>query len=328
MILAGDIGGTKSVLGVYSPEAGIESPLAQAKFQTAAYDGLEAMVTEFLSGLDVTIEKAVFGVGGTVKAGRATFTNLPFSVDREALKSVLKIPQVILLNDLEATAWSLPSLGVNDLYTLNKGERVEGGTMAVLAPGTGLGEAYLTWEGSSYQARASEGGHADFAPASQLEIELLSYLLKRYPHVSYERVCSGIGIPDIYAFLKARGHAPESAWLADELAEAQDPTPLIVKGALSQERPCPLCAATLEIFISALGAEAGNLALKVMATGGLYLAGGIPPRILPLLNAGRFMQSYLNKGRMSSLLARIPVQVMVAPDSAIRGAAWYGLQRF
>ena len=327
MILAGDIGGTKSVLGIYSSQAGVESPLAQGRFATARYAALEAMVREFLSPFDFAIEKAVFGVGGTVTGGRATFTNLPLTVDCQVLEAALKIPQVILLNDLEASAWSLPFLNQDDLYTLHPGNPAARGTLALLAPGTGLGEAYSTWEGDRYRARACEGGHVDFAPTGPLEIELLSFLLSRYRHVSYERVCSGIGIPNIYAFLKARGHAPESAGLAARLAAAADPTPLIVSAALNRAQPCALCAATLEIFLSVLAQEAGNLALKVMATGGLYLAGGILPRILPLVKASPFVDKYLSKGRMSRVLTRIPVHLIINPDTALQGAAYYGLKQ-
>ena len=326
MILAGDIGGTKTILGIYSHEAGARSPLAQAKFPSAEYTGLEAIVIKFLSGKDFKVEKAVFGVAGPVTEGKAKITNLPWVIDEEQLKTVLKIPHVTLLNDLEATAWSVPSLGKEDLETLNKGEKKHGGSIAIVAPGTGLGEAFLVWDGSRYLAQSSEGGHADVAPTSQLEIELVSYLMNKYEHVSFELVCSGIGIPNIYNFFKDSGKAEEPDWLAEELSKVKDPTPVIVNRALSKDRPCPICVATMDTFISFLGSEAGNMALKVMATGGVYLGGGIPPRILPALKGGQFMENFLGKGRMSRLLIHMPVNVITCSETAIRGAACYGLE--
>ena len=328
MILAGDIGGTKTALGIYSPETGIGSPLAQATFSSANYAGLEAIVTEFLSKLDFKVEKAIFGVAGPVAGGKAIITNLPWVIDEGQLKTALKIPLVKLLNDLEATAWSLPFLAKDDVYTLNKGEKIQGGTIAVVAPGTGLGEAFLIWDGSRYLAHSSEGGHADLAPTSQLEIELVRYLMNKYEHVSYELVCSGIGIPNIYNFFKDSGKAEEPDWLAEELAKAKDPTPMIVNAAISKDRTCPICEATIDTFISILGSEAGNMALKVMATGGVYLGGGIPPRILPALKEGHFMENFLRKGRMSRLLLHMPVNVILSAKTALTGAAYYGLEMF
>ncbi len=328
MILAGDIGGTKTALGIYSPEAGVGSPLAQETFSSADYAGLEAIVIEFLSNLDFKVEKAIFGVAGPVAGGKAVITNLPWVIDEGQLKTALKIPLVKLLNDLEATAWSVLSLGKEDIHTLNKGEKIQGGTIAVVAPGTGLGEAFLIWDGYRYIAHSSEGGHADLAPTSQLEIELVRYLMNKYEHVSYELVCSGIGIPNIYNFFKDSGKAEEPDWLAEELAKAKDSTPIIFNAAISKDRTCSICEATIDTFISILGSEAGNMALKVMATGGVYLAGGIPPRILSALKKGHFMENFLRKGRMSRLLYHMPVNVILSAKTAITGAAYYGLEMF
>jgi len=328
MILAGDIGGTKTILGIYSHEAGVRAPLAQAIFPSAEYTGLEAIVIKFLSKLDFNVERAVFGVAGPVTEGKAKITNLPWVLDEAQLETVLRIPHVILLNDLEATAWSVPSLDQKDIYTLNKGEKKQGGSIAIVASGTGLGEAFLVWDGSRYLAHSSEGGHADLAPTSQLEIELVSHLMNKYEHVSYELVCSGIGIPNIYNFFKDSGKAEEPDWLAEELSKVQDPTPVIFNRALAKDRPCPICVATIDTFISILGSEAGNMALKVMATGGVYLGGGIPPRILPALKGGQFMENFLGKGRMSRLLIHMPVNVIICAETAIRGAACYGLEMF
>ena len=323
-LLAGDIGGTKTNLAVFSPEAGPRAPLTEARFPSADYPSLEALVCEFLSQVDVKVERASFGVAGPVVAGRASITNLPWVMDEEQLQAALHLSSVRLLNDLNAIAHAVPFLESADLHTLNEGQPTPDGNIAVVAPGTGLGEAFLTWDGSRYRSRASEGGHADFAPTNPLEIELLRYLQHRFQHVSYERVCSGRGLPNIYAFLKDSGYADEPAWLAEQLAAADDPTPVIVNTALARE--CELCVATLDTFVSILGAEAGNLALKVLASGGVYLSGGIPPRILPALEQGPFMQAFRNKGRMSDLLARVPVHVILNPKVALLGAACHGLE--
>ena len=209
---------------------------------------------------------------------------------------------------------------------LNDGDVDPKGAIGVIAPGTGLGEAYLTWDGQRYHAYASEGGHADFGPTDALEIGLLRYMLQRHDHVSYEKVCSGLGIANLYAYLKDMGYAPEPPWLIERLIAAQDPTPVIVKAALEhEEQPCELAVATLRLFVSILGAEAGNLALKLMCSGGVYLGGGIPRRVLPWLEHKNFMQAFLNKGRFSGVLIRFPVHVILNSNAALLGVACYGL---
>jgi len=324
MWLAGDVGATKTILAVFSPEAGPRAPLAEATFRSAHYPGLEALTSEFLAQVRLPVERAVFAVAGPVVAGRVKVTNLPWVADEKRIRDALGLPSVRLLNDLEAIAYAVPTLQPSDLYTLNEGRPMPGGAIAVIAPGTGLGEAFLTWDGSCYRPHASEGSHADFAPTNSLEMGLLHYLLERFEHVSYERVCSGMGLPNIYAYLKDSGYAEEPDWLAEQMAVADDPTPVIVSAALDSERSCELCVATLDLFVSILGREAGNLALKVLATGGVYLGGGIPPRILSVLERGRFMEAFRHKGRMSDLVARIPVHVILNPKAALLGAARYG----
>ena len=281
MLLAGDIGGTKTNLAVYSPGATLGAPLVEKTFLSPRYPNLESLVREFLSQVDLEVDRAAFGVAGPVVGGRVTTTNLPWEIDEAHLQQALNLSSVRLLNDLEAIAQSIPFLKRRDFRILNRGKPVSGGAMALIAPGTGLGEAFLTWDGSRYRAHASEGGHVDFAPTSPLEAELLHFLTARdrLEHVSYELICSGLGLPTIYAFLKDRGHAEEPVWLAEQLAAADDRTPVIVNAALGKGRTCELCVDTLNIFVSILGAEAGNLALKVLATGGVYLGGGIPPPI-------------------------------------------------
>ena len=300
--------------------------LAEATFASADFVSLEAMATEFLAGTDLTPTRSSFGVAGPVVDGQAEITNLPWVMEETQLAEELNLSSVRLLDDSNAIAHAVLVLEDDDLHTLNAGDPDPGGPIAVLAPGTGLGEAFLTWDGSRYRAHASEGGHTDFASTTPLEIGLLRYLLDRFEHVSYERVCSGRGLPYIYAYLKDNGHAEEPPWLAEQLAAADDPTPIIVDAVLDESRPCELCADTLDAFVSILGAEAGNLALKVVATGGVYLGGGIPPRILPALENGRFMEAFRRKGRLSDLVARIPVRVILNPKAALLGAASHGLE--
>jgi len=325
ILLAGDIGATKTNLAIMSSEAGPRTPLAEATFPSIAYPSLEAVAREFLLQVEWQVEHACFGVAGPVVSGRASITNLPWLIDEGNLQDALHLSTVYLLNDLQAIANGVPALEPADLQTLNVGQPAPGGAIAVIAPGTGLGEGFLTWDGARYRPHPSEGGHTDFAPTNPLQIELLRYLQGRFEHVSYERVCSGLGLPNIYAYLKDSGYAGEPAWLADQLGATNDPTPVIVNAALDRERPCKLCTATLDVFVSILGAEAANLALKVLATGGVYLGGGIPPRILPFLEKEEFMESFRCKGRLSDLPVRMPVHVILNPKVALLGAARYGL---
>jgi glucokinase len=328
LMLAGDLGGTKTDLIIFSPQSGPRAPLVEASFPSAGYSRPEALVSQFLSQVQLhqKIDRASFGVAGPVVGGHAKITNLPWVLNESQLREALNLSQVRLLNDLQAVACAVPHLYAQDLYTLNAGQPAVGGAKAVIAPGTGLGQAYLVGEGSRYRAYASEGGHADFAPNSVLEIELLKYLQQRFGHISYERVCSGIGLPHIYAFLKESGYDQEPSWLAEELTAAKDPTPVIVSAALDEQRRCRLCAATLEVFSSVLGAAAGNWALHTLATGGVYLGGGLSRRILPVLRQGHFMQSFQSKGRLSHLMEQIPLEVILNPKAALLGAAYHGLE--
>jgi glucokinase len=324
MLLAGDVGGTKTALAVFSAEQGPRRPLVEATFPSQDYKSLQTLVYDFLAQVNVEVTHASFGVAGPVVEGHVTATNLPWTMNETELQRTLNLEAVSLLNDLNAIAHAVPRLEPDDLYTLNQGEAVPYGPLAVVAPGTGLGEAYLTWDGSRYVPQPSEGGHASFAPADPTEVELLRYLMREHHHVSAERVCSGMGIPNIYAFFKDSGYAEEPDWLAEQLASREDPTPLIVNTGLADKNA--LCRATVDTFVSILGAEAGNLTLKVLATGGVYLGGGIPPRILSALEHGAFMESFVNKGRFRQLLTGVPVHVILNPRTALLGAAYHGLE--
>jgi glucokinase len=325
MLIAGDIGGTKTLLALYVPEAGPRKPVAQAEFHSADYPSLDDVVRAFVAQVNLPVEAACFDVAGPVISGRARLTNLPWVLDEGMMQQSLGLKRVTLLNDLKAVAYAIPHLGPDDVHTINDGRADPHGPLAVIAPGTGLGEAFLIWNGNEYVACSSEGGHADFAPTNETQAALWQHVFHRYGHVAYERVCSGSGLPNIYDFLRDSGHAPEPPEFAGALASAPDPTPVIVQAAL-EDPANALCAATLDLFVSILGAEAGNLALKVLATGGLYLGGGIPPRIGSRLDDGRFMQAFVSKGRFTDLLAKIPVK-LITTQAALFGAALYGLDK-
>jgi glucokinase len=321
MLLAGDIGGTKTRLALYAGERGLV-PKEQVTFRSADYDSLEAVVEAFLASVEARVETAVFGVAGPVVEGESTTTNLPWVINERRLQEAFGLQQAKLLNDLEATAYGVPNLAASDLELLNDASP-RSGTKVVVAPGTGLGEAVLFYRDDHYHVLPSEGGHTDFAPRSLFEIRLLRYLMGKFGHVSYERVCSGSGMPNIYAFLKKQRFAPELPKMKKAIKQADDPTPLIVEKAMAGE--CELSIATLNAFVSILGSEAGNLTLKVMATGGVYLGGGIPPKILPKLKDGTFMAAFVNKGRFAEMLAKVPVYVILNEKTALFGAACYGL---
>ncbi len=323
MILAADIGGTKTVLGVFSHELGPHKPLLEAKFSSQEFASLEDIVREFLNDKEYRFTRASIGVAGPVVGDRAQVTNLPWLVESSSLSRALDGTPVQLINDLSAIANAIPFLEAGDVATIREAEALQGGAIAVIAPGTGLGEGFLVWDGTRYRACPSEGGHADFAPNNALQDELLVYLRTRYDHVSCERVCSGKGIPDLYNFIKHSGRLSEPEWLRKKLSEAQDQTPVIVNSAI--EQGVEISKAATDLFVSILGSEAGNMTLKVLATGGVYLAGGIPPRILPQLKSSAFMDSFLHKGRFTGFLANVPVYVILNSKVGLMGAACHGL---
>ena len=325
MLIAGDIGGTKTDLAIYSMKAGPHAPLVQSQLHSADYPSLEAMVSEFLGQAKMPVYAASFDVAGPVIGGRAKVTNLPWVMDAQSLASDLKLNAVYLMNDLEAVARAVPVLRASDLITINEGDGVKNSPIAIIAPGTGLGESFLTWNGSQYIAHSSEGGHSDFAPTDERQIRLLRFLLARWGHVSAERVCSGIGIPNIYEFLRDEEESPEQPETAELIASSKDRTKAIVEGGLDPRNPSELCRATIETVTSILASEAGNLALKVLATGGIYLAGGVALHLLAALQEPGFMRVFTRKGRFEDLMKQIPVHVITA-RAALLGAATYGLE--
>jgi glucokinase len=325
MLIAGDIGGTKTDLAIYSCESGPHRPLAETEVHSADYPSLQALVGDFLSHVKMAVEVASFDVAGPVINGRVKTTNLPWVMDEATLLADLHLKAAHLMNDLEAVARAVPALRAEDIITINKGQPVANGPIAIIAPGTGLGESFLTWDGSQYLAHGSEGGHSDFAPTDERQIRLLHYLLPRFGHVGVERVCSGIGVPNIYEFLRDEEKIPERPEVAQAIASAKDHTKAIVEAALDPEHPSELCRATVELLVSILAGEAGNLALKVLATGGVYLAGGIALHLVKLLQEPRFVQTFTSKGRFKDLMERMPVHI-ITTRAALVGAATFGLQ--
>lgn len=325
-MLAGDIGGTKTVLAIFDePGAGLPiAPLLEKTYPSNQYDSLDDIVRQFMAEINYPIAAASFGVAGPVVNGRSAITNLPWVVETSSLQKTLSLDAVTLLNDLESIANAVPYLAGDDIITLQPGTADPTGTIGVIAPGTGLGEAYLTWTGSRYESYPSEGGHTSFGPATQLQQELLIYMWQQFKHVSYERVCSGSGIPNLYNFFKETGKYEEPAWLAEELSTVSDKTPTIVRHALAET--ADICVATLNLFIEILAGEAANMALKLLATGGIYLGGGIPPRIIPQLQASNFRDVFANKGRFGKLLSQLPVMIICNPKVALYGAAYQGLR--
>ncbi|MER3523400.1 MAG: glucokinase [Ignavibacteria bacterium] len=320
MILAGDVGGTKTNIASFDVADGRVVRRLVKRYRNSEYRSLLAIIQEFRTEAGMTIDCAAFGVAGPVVNGRCEATNLPWVVDAREIASTLGVAQVGLINDLEATAYGILQLQETDTLGLNVGTAAPHGTMAVIAAGTGLGEGGLIWNGTRYQALASEGGHTDFAPRNELEIDLLRYLLSMYKRVSYERVVSGMGIVNLYRFFRTRLGTPEPKWLKDELTTG-DAASAIATAALAGKDEA--CRRAMDLFVSLYGAEAGNLALKLLATGGVYVAGGIAPKILPLLQQSTFMDAFSEKGRLSALVKSMPVHVVLNDNAALYGAAHF-----
>jgi len=337
IFLAGDIGGTKTRLAVFEVSGAQLRVVHETFYPSRDYATFEALLGDFLSRIK-TPGNAAFGIAGPVQGRVVQTTNLPWRIDGDVLQQQFGFAQCTLLNDLEATAYGLPALGEKDLLTLQAGAPDARGNAAVIAAGTGLGEAGLFWDGRRHQPFATEGGHASFSPGNELEMALLRHLgettshstklqktaakslviQQQHRHVSWERVVSGMGLLSLHEFLRLHRHAEAPQWLDEEMRNG-DAAAAIANAALS--RRDEICVETLEWFVRLYGAETGNLALKVMSRGGLYLGGGIAPKILPLLQNGAFLDAFLNKGRMRPLLEAMPVKVILNDRAALFGSA-------
>ena len=322
VILAGDIGGTKANLGLFSIGYGELCLIQQASYTSYEFIRLEDIIDNFLSKYPYFIEKACFGIAGPILNDQVKTSNLPWIIIKKNLQTCLKMEKVGLINDLEATAYGMLHLKKDDWVTLKEGSTEAKGAIAIIAAGTGLGEAFLYWDGHQYQVAASEGGHTDFAPRTEIEIELLKFLLRKYEHVSYERLLSGPGISNIYDFLRTYRNIEQPQWLTERMKQ-EDKNAVITEAALAGTDN--ICTETLNMFTAFYGAEAGNLALKVMAISGVYIGGGIAPKIINKLQDGTFSTAFVRKGRLTDVLAKIPVRVAMNEKTALIGAAYYAL---
>jgi glucokinase len=333
MYLAGDIGGTKTLLGFFAPAAERPTTVEVGEFVTLDYDGLETILREFLRAQNVSprqIEVACFGVAGAVTDGVARLSNVPWVVDIRAIGERSGLQRCLLLNDLEALGLAIPVLEPDELAVLQQGVAAADGNAAVIAAGTGLGEALLHNVDGRFVPAASEGGHADFAPHTSRELRLAETLMKIFDHVSVEHVVSGPGLVNIYQFTHdSFGSGPSFTpstvaprTLCVGVGQVRNPADLPARISQSAlERRCPLCVEAMEIFVDAYGSEAGNLALRYVATGGVYVGGGIAPKILPALDSGQFLDAFCAKGLMKDLVTTIPVSVILNPDAGLIGAA-------
>jgi glucokinase len=323
MILAGDIGATRIRLAAFEAEGNKLECVVERIYGSHEHNGLPEVIAQFVRSEGIPVQSACFGVAGPVRDGRSKISNLAWIIDSREVAKQLKLNSTGLINDLEAYAYGVDALHSKDFVTLNPGSEEAEGNRAVISARTGLGVAGLYWDGYRHHPFACEGGHSDFAPRNQVEVELLQYLLKKFPRVSYERILSGPGIKNIYDFMKDTGKEEEPSWLREQMRDAPDPPALISQLAL--EHKAAICEAALSLFVSVYGAETGNCALKFMTTGGIFIGGSIAAKILPKMQDPTFMKSFLDKGRMAPLLEDMPVKIVLNDDSGIIGAARYAL---
>ena len=325
MILAGEIGATRTRLAAYESDGNTLSKVVEKIYMSQQETGLPDIISNFVKTEGIPVQSACFGVAGPVRGGKCQISNLAWTIDSRDLATLLKLKSVGLINDLEAFAYGIDGLESKDFVTLSAGIEDAAGNRAVISARTGLGVAGLYWDGFRHHPFACEGGHSSFAPSNEIEIELLQYLHQKYGRVSCERVLSGPGIKNIYDFLRDTKKAEEPAWLTEQLRTAQDAPALISQVAL--ENKAAICDRTLSIFVGIYGSQTGDCALNFMSTGGIFIGGSIAAKIVPRMKDPIFMQSFLDKGRMQSLLRDMPVKIVLNDDSGILGAARYTLIR-
>src|SRR6202521_1122517 len=323
MILAGEIGATRTRLAAFETEGSRLKGVVEKNYVSQQHDGLSGILADFIKTEGIPVHSACLGVAGPVRAGRSKISNLPWVIDAREVAKQLKLPSVGLLNDLEAYAYGIDGLESKDFITLSEGAEEADGNRAVISAKTGLGMAGLYWDGFRHHPFACEGGHTDFAPRNELEVELFRYILKKHGHVSSERILSGPGIKNIYDFLRDTKKAEEPSWLKEQMDKAPDAPALISQ--MAQEKKAPICEQTFSIFVSLYGAKTGDCALTFMSTGGIFISGIIAARNLARMQEPAFMEAFLSKGRMRGLLEEMPVKVVVNDDCGIMGAARYTL---
>src|SRR6202790_2103294 len=323
MILAGEIGATRTRLAAFETEGNRLQRVVEKNYMSQQHDGLSGILADFIKTEGIPVHSACLGVAGPVRAGRSKIFNLPWVIDAREVAKQLRLNSVGLLNDLEAYAYGIDGLESKDFITLSDGVEEAEGNRAVISAKTGLGIAGLYWDGFRHHPFACEGGHADFAPRNDLQVELLAYLQKKYGRISCERILSGPGIKNIYDFLRDAHKAEEPEWLRDQIAAAPDPPAVISQ--LAQEGKAAICDQTLSIFVSIYGAETGNCALNFLSTGGIFIGGSVAAKNVSRMKDPIFMESFLDKGRMVDLLKEIPVTIVLNDDSGIIGAARYTL---
>lgn len=325
-LLVADVGGTKTVIALASlGESNTLELTSVQTFPSQKSTSLDALLERYLATVPTRPTRAAIAVAGPVFDGQVRITNLSWTVDASALRETYGFQRVVLLNDLEAMGWSIPHVGSDDIEVLQDEQEQRDGTIALLAAGTGLGAAFLTWNGAAYDVHATEAGHADFAPTNDEQVRLLAYLREIYGRVGVERVCSGLGIANIYQFLLEDSSRPDTPSIQERLAAAEDVTPVIVAAANAKESA--ICEHTVRLFAESLASEAGSFALRVKATGGIYFGGGLLQHVLPFLRKDAFLDQFSSKGRFSAFLRGLPVTVLRDPWAAVHGAAWAGLGR-
>ncbi|MCK5517532.1 MAG: glucokinase [Desulfobulbaceae bacterium] len=324
-LLAADIGGTKSELAIFEFTAQSYTPMIRKRYVNRDFPDLSHIIASFLNDIDTLPLYGSFGVAGIVSGRKAQLTNLHWRVDCHDLEQLFGFKKVVLVNDLTAVCSSIPLLLSDDLAELQQGEVVGDEVKGVIAPGTGLGQGFMVETGGSLFARGSEGGHVDFGPVNEEQVALLSWMLKKKRPVSYEMLVAGPGIADLYSFCRDYYSIAESSGIREQMSTLKDLIPVIVSGAIDSS-PCPLCEKAIDLFLSILGSEAGNLALKLYAKGGIYVGGGIIPRLVGKVSFAGFMESFLNKGQMADVMKSIPVYLILRKDAALLGAAYIGRQ--
>jgi glucokinase len=323
MILAGEIGATRTRLAAFDTEGSRLKLVVEKTYLSQEQAGLSEIISTFIRSEGIAVHRACFGVAGPVRRGRSKISNLPWTIDSRDLAKQLRLDSVGMINDLEAYAYGIDGLDSKDFVTLNEGSEDAEGNRAVISARTGLGVAGLYWDGYRHYPFGCEGGHADFAPRNALEMELLSYLQKKYGRISCERILSGPGIKNVYDFLRDTRKAEEPQWLKDQIASAPDAPALISQ--LATGGKASICDQTMSTFVSIYGAETGNVALNFMSTGGIFIGGSVAAKNVPKMKDAIFMQSFLDKGRMESLLKEMPVTIVLNDDSGLIGAARYTL---